>query len=68
MPELKGVHSQVLQAVHKRVDLVHQAFFRRVKNVEKPGFPRFKGKGRYDSGCCLEQADSYHDLQGIMGR
>jgi putative transposase len=48
-PELKKVHSQVLQDVVKRVDLAFQAFFRRCKNGEEPGFPRFKGKNRYDS-------------------
>jgi putative transposase len=48
-PELKGVHSQVLQEVAKRVDLAYQAFFRRVKAGEDPGYPRFKGYGRYDS-------------------
>ncbi len=48
-PELKNVHSQVLQEVVKRVDLAFQAFFRRVKNGEKPGYPRFRGYGRYDS-------------------
>ncbi len=26
-----------------------KAFFRRVKSGEEPGYPRFKGKGRYDS-------------------
>lgn len=48
-PELKNVHSQVLQEVIKRVDLAFQAFFRRVKTGETPGYPRFKGYGRYDS-------------------
>ena len=48
-PELKRVHSQVLQEVVKRVDLAYQAFFRRVKEGQKPGYPRFKGYGRYDS-------------------
>lgn len=49
-PELKQVHSQVLQNVQERVELAYQAFFRRVKAGEdEPGFPRFKGKGRYDS-------------------
>jgi len=33
-----------------RVDLAMKAFFRRCKeHTEKPGFPRFKGYGRYDS-------------------
>ena len=49
-PTLKQVHSQVLQNVTERVELALQAFFRRVKaGEEEPGFPRFKGKGRYDS-------------------
>jgi putative transposase len=48
-PELKGVHSQVLQEVVKRVDLAYQAFFRRVTAGKDPGYPRFKGYGRYDS-------------------
>jgi putative transposase len=48
-PELKQAHSQVLQNVQMRVDLAYQAFFRRVKAGEKPGYPRFKGYGWYDS-------------------
>jgi len=48
-PELKGVHSQVLQNVSERVELAFQAFFRRVKSGEKPGYPRYKGRGTYDS-------------------
>jgi len=48
-PELREVHSQVLQNVQVRVDLAFQAFFRRVKVGDEPGYPRFKGKGRYDS-------------------
>lgn len=48
-PELSTVYSQVLQNVTLRVDLAFKAFFRRLKSGEKPGYPRFKGKGRYDS-------------------
>ena len=48
-PSLKNVHSQVLQDVVTRVDMVYKAFFRRVKSGEKPGHPRFKQFGRYDS-------------------
>ena len=33
----------------KRLDLAMQAFFRRVKKGEKPGYPRFRGRGRYDT-------------------
>ena len=48
-PELKEVFSQTLQNVQERVDLAFKAFFRRVKAGEKPGYPRFKGKGWYYS-------------------
>jgi putative transposase len=48
-PELSEVHSQALQDVHERVELAFRAFFQRVKKGEKPGYPRFKGFGRYDS-------------------
>jgi putative transposase len=48
-PSLNTVHSQVLQNVAVRVDLAFKAFFRRRKAGEKPGYPRFKGHGRYDS-------------------
>jgi putative transposase len=49
-PSLKLVHSQVLQNVTEHVDLAFKAFFRRVKAGEQDaGYPRFKGKGRYDS-------------------
>ncbi len=48
-PTLAGVQSQVLQNVAVRIDLAFQAFFRRVKAGETPGYPRFRGTGRYDS-------------------
>jgi len=48
-PELKQVYSQVLQDVQNRVHLAFDAFFRRVKRGETPGYPRFKGRGWYDS-------------------
>ena len=46
---LTEIHSQVLQDVLFRVERAYQAFFRRVKNGEKPGYPRLKAGGRYDS-------------------
>jgi len=49
MPEYSEVNSQVLQDVVQRVDRAFQAFFRRVKNGETPGYPRFHGRNRYNS-------------------
>jgi len=48
-PDLNEVFSQVLQNTQERVDLALKAFFRRVKAGEKPGYPRFRGSGWYDS-------------------
>lgn len=48
--EYKLVNSQVLQGVTERLHKAYQNFFRRVEQgSEKPGFPRFKSKSRYDS-------------------
>ncbi len=57
LPEIKNVlreayqniHSQVLQDVLLRLERAFQAFFRRVKAGEKPGYPRFQGRNRYNS-------------------
>ena len=47
--EYQDIHSQVQQDVLKRLDKAMQAFFRRVLNGEKAGYPRFKSGDRYDS-------------------
>jgi len=48
--EQKTVHSQVLQDVVLMVNLAFRAFFKRVQSGEEEvGYPRFKGKNRYDS-------------------
>jgi putative transposase len=47
--DLNRVHSQVLQEVLKRLEKAFDAFFRRVRDGEKPGFPRFRARSRYDS-------------------
>jgi putative transposase len=62
-PSLDKVYSQSLQNVAVRVDLAFQAFFRRVKTGENPGYPRFKGKGQYGS-ITFPQWNSGCDLTG----
>ena len=49
IPDLNAVHSQVLQDIARRIELAYLSFFRRVKRGEKPGYPRFHGRGRYTS-------------------
>jgi putative transposase len=43
------VHSHILQVVASDLDKAFQAFFRRVKAGEKAGYPRFRGRDRFDS-------------------
>lgn len=49
LPEYAAIHSHVLQDVLMRLDKTYQAFFRRVKAGQTPGFPRFQGRDRYHS-------------------
>jgi putative transposase len=49
MPEYGEVNAQVLQDVVLRVDRAFQAYVRRIRNGETPGYPRFEGRNRYNS-------------------
>lgn len=60
-PDLKEVFSQTLQEVQERVEHAYRHFFRRVKNGEMPGYPRFKGMGCYDSFCYPQMGFKLHD-------
>ena len=44
-----SIHIDILQDALRRSDKAFSAFFRRVKKGETPGYPRFKGEGRYRS-------------------
>ena len=48
-PEYQEIASHVLQDVLHRLDKAFSAFFRRIGNGETPGYPRFKGRNRYNS-------------------
>jgi putative transposase len=48
-PHAKTIHSHVLQVTVADLDKAFTAFFRRVKVGEMPGYPRFKGRNRFDS-------------------
>jgi putative transposase len=61
-PELDEVPSQVLQDVVKRVDRAFDDFFRRVENGEKPGYPRFRSRSRYDSLTFKQYGNSFNVL------
>src|SRR4051794_5334237 len=46
-PYLARTNFSSCQATLRRLDRAFQAFFRRVKAGETPGYPRFKGRGRF---------------------
>lgn len=48
-PYLDAANFSSCQRTLKRLDRAMQAFFRRIKAGEKPGYPRFRGRGRFDS-------------------
>ena len=69
---LRLANYSACQDVLRRVDKVYKAFFRRVKDGQKAGCPRFKSRDRYDSftfpawrdGCHLIDAKRLR-VQGV---
>jgi putative transposase len=73
LPEYGALHSHVLQEVLARLEKTYHAFFRRVANGERPGFPRFHGKDRYHSFTYKEygngaRLDNGHLVLSKIGR
>ena len=61
------VNASNLQHLLRRLNKSFAAFFRRLREGEKPGFPRFKGRNRFNSvehtygdGCKLRQNEQGH--------
>ena len=48
-PEFMAISIVVLRGVLRRLDRAFAGFFRRCKSGERPGYPRFKGRGRLES-------------------
>lgn len=71
-PDFCAVNFSACQDVLRRLDKAFKAFFERIKRGDKPGFPRYKGKNRYNSltwpsygdGCKLKASGLVY-LQGI---
>ena len=55
-PEFVELGSHALQQTLRRLDLAFQAFFRRVKAGQTPGFPRFKASKRFPGFCYPDPA------------
>ncbi|HUD01354.1 MAG TPA: transposase [Rhabdochlamydiaceae bacterium] len=61
---LQEIHSQIPQQALKDLNQAYQHFFRRIKNKEKPGHPKFKKRGvrdsfRYPQGVKVEGSQAY---------
>ena len=66
LPEYAAMHSHVLQDVLARLDKTDQAFFRRVKAGQTPGFPRFKGRDRFHSFAFKEYGNGARLDHGVL--
>jgi putative transposase len=62
--ELANINAQSLQVTLKRLDLAFQAFFRRLKKGEKPGFPRFKSLKRFSGWGFKTHGDGWRLFPG----
>ena len=56
-PFLAATNFSSCQATLRRLDKAFQAFFRRIRTGQTPGYPRFKGRNRFDT---VEFADRVH--------
>ncbi|WP_429500875.1 RNA-guided endonuclease InsQ/TnpB family protein (plasmid) [Robbsia andropogonis] len=61
-PEFVELGSHALQQTLRKLDLAFQAFFRRLKAGQAPGFPRFKANKRF-SGFCYPDAAGWKLMQ-----
>jgi len=48
-PSWASVSVEALRSALDRLDKAYKSFFRRIKNGETPGFPRFRSRDRYNS-------------------
>jgi putative transposase len=59
-----GINAQSLQVTLKRLDLAFQSFFRRARQNQAPGFPRFRSKGRFDGFGFKSHGDGFKFFPG----
>jgi len=58
-PIIGAVHTHPVQQACERVHLAFEAFWRRCKAGENPGYPRFKAEDRYDSFTFKEYGNGF---------
>jgi putative transposase len=66
MATYAAIHSHVLQDVLARLNKTYQAFFRRIRAGQTPGFPRFQGRNRYHSFTFKEYGNGARLDNGIL--
>lgn len=66
-PELVELGSHALQETLRKLDRAFQAFFRRVKAGQSPGFPRFKASARFSGFSYPDPAGWRLAQQGVRG-
>lgn len=66
-PEYAELNAQSEQVTLKRLDRAYQNFFRRVKNGEKTGFPRFKSLDRFKGWGYKNHGDGWRFFVGNHG-
>jgi Probable transposase./Helix-turn-helix domain. len=64
--EWEAIPVAVARSVFAKLERAYDAFFRRVKRGEKPGFPRFKSWRRYDSFELAQGAEIVVDKNRIL--
>jgi putative transposase len=66
-PEYRDIHSQLLQDVLARLDRAFQAFFRRIREGQTPGYPRFQGTNCHNSFTYKQFGNGGHTGQWLPG-
>lgn len=67
-PEYAALNAQSCQVTLKRLERAFQAFFRRVKSEETPGFPRFKSYHRFSGWGYKTHGDGWKYLPDPSGK
>jgi len=68
VPALAALNAKSEEVTLKRLHLAFQHFFRRLKNGEKPGFPRFKSLRRYPGWGYSTHGDGWKLHSGSDGK
>ena len=61
IPEMGAMPLAIQRWTIRRLDEAYAAFFRRVRHGGAPGFPRFRGRGRWDSFGFLDKRSLHFD-------